>query len=76
MDEQQPQSTTTSESAGTPTQAATATPSVLDAPPDKLERAGFKDLLAMMVWLVLGAALVVGLFAAAHFLHLPKLGRH
>jgi len=44
--------------------------------PETLERPGLKDLIGLLVWLLIGGALVVGLFAAAHFLHLPKLGGH
>ena len=44
--------------------------------PETLERPGLKDVIGLLIWLLIAVGLVVGLFAAAHYLHLPKLGSH
>lgn len=44
--------------------------------PEPLERPGLKDVFGLLLWLLVAAGLIVGLFAAAHFLNLPKLGGH
>lgn len=42
--------------------------------PDTLERAGFSDLVVLVLWLLLLGGVVVGLFAGAHYLRLPRVG--
>lgn len=42
--------------------------------PDTLERAGFSDLVVLLFGMLLLAGLVVGLFAGAHYLRLPRVG--